>query len=81
MSKPTKISVEVITFPCLPSFPILNVLIDYGRDHAVQMKLDSAEKSGATFVIAPLTMTELTVGVVNGGAPCFQTNKKIFPWL
>jgi len=61
--------------------PDTNVLIDYGRFPVVQAKLDSAEKSGATFVLAPVTLTELIVGVVNGGPAFFQRNKRIFPWL
>ncbi len=32
-------------------------------------------------MIAPPTMTELTVGVVKGGPGCFQLNKEIFSWL
>lgn len=61
--------------------PDTNVLIDLGRDPAVQTKLENAEKSGSNFVIAPSTMTELTVGVVKGGATHFEQNKKIFTWL
>ncbi|MGA2171120.1 MAG: hypothetical protein ABSG62_23300 [Terracidiphilus sp.] len=61
--------------------PDTNVLVDLGRDPAVQTKLENAEQSGSKFVIAPSTMTELTVGVVKGGATCFEPNKKIFTWL
>ena len=32
-------------------------------------------------MIAPSTITELTVGVVKGGATHFGHNKKIFTWL
>jgi hypothetical protein len=61
--------------------PDTNVLIDLGRDPAVQTKLKNAEQSGSKFVIAPSVMTELTVGVVKGGATYFEQNKKIFTWL
>ncbi len=61
--------------------PDTNVLIDLGRDAAVQTKLKNAEQSGAKFVIAPTMMSELTVGVVKGGATHFEKNKKIFTWL
>lgn len=66
----------------MPTYlPDTNVLIDFGRDPAVQMKLENAEQSGAKFVIAPSMMTELTVGVVKGGATYFEQNRKIFTWL
>jgi len=61
--------------------PDTNVLVDLGRDPAVQTKLENAEQSGSKFVIAPSTMTELTVGVVKGGATYFEQNKKIVTWL
>jgi hypothetical protein len=63
----------------MPTYlPDTNVLVDLGRDPAVQTKLENVEQSGSTFVIAPSTMTELTVGVVKGGATYFEQNKKIF---
>lgn len=66
----------------MPTYlPDTNVLIDLGRNPAVQTKLENAEQSGSKFVIAPSTMTELTVGVVKGGAIYFGRNKKIFTWL
>jgi hypothetical protein len=66
----------------MPTYlPDTNVLIDLGRDPAVQAKLQNAEQSGSKFVIAPSMMTELTVGVVKGGATYFEQNKKIFTWL
>ncbi len=66
----------------MPNYlPDTNVLIDLGRDPAVQTKLENAEQSGSKFVIAPSTITELTVGVVKGGATHFEQNKKIFTWL
>jgi hypothetical protein len=66
----------------MPTYlPDTNVLIDLGRNPAVQTKLDNAEQSGSKFVIAPSMMTELTVGVVKGGATYFEQNKKIFTWL
>jgi hypothetical protein len=61
--------------------PDTNVLIDLGRDPAVWTKLENAERSGFNFVIAPSTITELTPGVVTGGATHFEQNKKIFTWL
>jgi hypothetical protein len=61
--------------------PDTNILIDIGKESAVQTKLDNAEQSGTEFVIAPSTMTELTVGVVKGGAKYFEQNKKTFAWL
>ena len=66
----------------MPTYlPDTNVLIDIGRDPAVQTKLETAEQNGSKFVIAPSVMTELTVGVVKGGATYFGQNKKIFTWL
>jgi len=61
--------------------PDTNILIDLGRDPAVQTKLENAEQSGSKFVIAPSMMKELTVGVVKGGPTYFEQNKKIFTWL
>ena len=65
----------------LTYLPDTNVLIYLGKDPVLQTKLENAEQSGSKFVIAPSTMTELTVGVVKGGAPHFEKNKKIFTWL
>ena len=66
----------------MPTYlPDTNVLIDYGRDQAVEAKLEGAEQAGSKFVLAPSMMTELTVGVVKGGAKYFAQNKKIFAWL
>jgi len=66
----------------MPTYlPDTNVLIDLGKDTAVQTKLDNAKQNGSKFVIAPSTMTELTVGVVKGGAKYFEQNKKTFAWL
>src|SRR5437660_6562102 len=61
--------------------PDTNVVINYGRDPAAKAKIDRASASGSTFVIAPPTMTELTVGVVKGGATWFVQNKMMFEWL
>lgn len=61
--------------------PDTNVVIDYARNPARKEKLDRAEASGAKFVIAPPTLTELTVGVVKGGEPRFAQNKLMFEWL
>ncbi len=66
----------------MPTYlPDTNVLIDLGEKPAVQTKLENAEQGGSKFVIAPSTMTELTVGVVKGGATYFEQNKRIFTWL
>jgi hypothetical protein len=66
----------------MPTYlPDTNVLIDYGRNPAVQAKLEIAEQAGSKFVLAPSMLTELTVGVVKGGATYFEQNKKIFSWL
>jgi hypothetical protein len=66
----------------MPTYlPDTNVLIDLGRDLAVRTKLHNVEEDGSKFVIAPSVMTELTVGVVKGGANYFEQNKKIFTWL
>jgi hypothetical protein len=66
----------------MPTYlPDTNVLIDIGSDPAVQAKLENAEQTGSNFVIAPSTITELTPGVVTGGATYFEQNKKIFSWL
>ena len=61
--------------------PDTNVLVDLGRDPAVEAKLEKASQEGSKFVIAPPTMTELTVGVVRGGAKHFEGNRRIFSWL
>jgi hypothetical protein len=61
--------------------PDTNAIIDYGRNPDRKARLDRAQSSGAKFVIAPPTMTELTVGVVLGGAARFEQNKTIFGWL
>jgi hypothetical protein len=61
--------------------PDTNVLIDFGRNPAAQTRVENAEKSGSKFVIAPSVMTELTVGIVKGGAIHFEQNKRIFAWL
>ncbi|HEY2363649.1 MAG TPA: hypothetical protein VGK36_21205 [Candidatus Angelobacter sp.] len=61
--------------------PDTNVIINYGRDPDAKAKIDRASDSGAKFVIAPPTMTELTVGVVKGGPARFAGNKAIFEWL
>ena len=61
--------------------PDTNVLVDFGRNPAVKAKLEKARQDGAKFVIAPPTLTELSVGVVKGGAAHFAQNKEIFAWL
>jgi hypothetical protein len=66
----------------MPTYlPDTNVLINFGKNPAVQTKLENAEQSGAKFVIGPTTITELTPGAVTGGATHFEQNKKIFTWL
>jgi hypothetical protein len=66
----------------MPNYlPDTNILIGLGKNPAVQTKLENAEESGSKFVVAPSTITELTVGVVKGGATHFEQNKKIFIWL
>ena len=55
--------------------PDTNVIANYGRDPATKAKIDRASASGSKFVIAPPTMTELTVGVMKGGATWFAQNK------
>ena len=61
--------------------PDTNVIINYGRDPATKTKIDKVSASGSRFVIAPPTLTELTVGVVKGGATRFAQNKVMFEWL
>src|SRR5260370_11147658 len=61
--------------------PDTNVVINYGHDPAAKTKIDRVSASGSTFVIAPPTMTELTVGVVKGGATWFAQNKMMFEWF
>jgi len=51
------------------------------RDPATKAKIDRASALGSKFVIAPPTMTELTVGVVKGGDTWFAQNKLMFAWL
>ncbi len=61
--------------------PDTNVLIDFGRSSAVRTKLENAVRRGLRFVIAPPTMTELTVGVIKGGEIYFDQNREIFAWV
>jgi hypothetical protein len=61
--------------------PDTNAIIDYGRNPDRKARLDGAAAAGSKFVIAPPTLTELTVGVVKGGATYFAQNKVIFEWL
>jgi hypothetical protein len=61
--------------------PDTNVLVDLGRDSTVEAKLEKASQEGSKFVIAPPTMTELTVGVVRGGARHFESSRRIFSWI
>ena len=66
----------------MPTYlPDTNVLIYLGKDPVLQTKLENPEQSGSKYVIAPSTITELTVGVVKGGATHFEQNKKMFTWL
>jgi hypothetical protein len=60
--------------------PDTNVLVDFGRNRDVKAKLEKARYDGAKFVIAPPTLTELSVGVVKGGAAHFAQNKQVFGW-
>jgi len=53
--------------------PDTNVLVDYGRSAKVRTAIDEAGDKGATFVIAPPTLTELSVGVVKGGGTHFDS--------
>lgn len=70
------------TVDLMPTYlPDTNVLIDLGKDLGVQTKLDDAEQRGSKIVIGPTTIKELAVGVVGGGAQCYEQNKKIFVWL
>ena len=69
-------------FQTMPTYlPDTNVLIKLGIEIAIETKLENAERSGSRFVIAPSTVTELIVGVVNAGASHFDRNKRIFTWL
>jgi hypothetical protein len=61
--------------------PDTNAIIDYGRNRDRKAKLDGAVAAGSKFVIAPPTLTELTVGVVKGSTTHFAQNKAIFEWL
>jgi len=61
--------------------PDTNVIINDGRDPAIKAKIDRASASGSKFVIAPPTVTELTIGVVKGGPTRFANNKVMFEWL
>ncbi|HZP64386.1 MAG TPA: hypothetical protein VFB28_13305 [Terriglobales bacterium] len=61
--------------------PDTNVVINYGKDLAAKARIDRACAAGSKFVIAPPVLTELTVGVVKGGATYFAQNKIIFEWL
>lgn len=61
--------------------PDTNVLVDFAKDPAVRTKLEKASHDGAKFVIAPPTLTELSVGVVKGGSTHFARNKDLFTWL
>jgi len=61
--------------------PDTNVLIDFGRNAAVEQKLDAGVAGGSTFVLAPSTIEELSRGVVNGGSRHFENDRKVFKWL
>jgi len=61
--------------------PDTNIIINYARDPDTKAKIDRASSTGAKFVIAPPTMTELTIGVVKGGPARFARNKVMFEWL
>jgi hypothetical protein len=61
--------------------PDTNVLVNFGKDPKVRALLEKATHAGIKFVLAPSMMTELTVGIVKGGAKFFDRNKEIFVWL
>lgn len=61
--------------------PDTNVFVDLVRRSGVRARLDKAYSEGAQFVIAPPTLTELSVGVVKGGTTHFARNKEIFAWI
>jgi hypothetical protein len=61
--------------------PDTNVLIDVGRDPKVRAQVEDATNRGAKFVPAPSMLTELTIGLVKGGAKFFAPNREIFTWL
>jgi hypothetical protein len=61
--------------------PDTNVLIDFGRNAAVENKLVTAVADGSTFVLAPATIEELSRGVVNGGSRHFENDRRVFRWL
>jgi hypothetical protein len=60
--------------------PDTNVLIGFGRDAAIENKLNAAVGDGSTFVLAPSTLEELSRGVVNGGSRHFENDKRVFRW-
>jgi len=61
--------------------PDTNVLIAFGRDAAVEKKLNAAITGGSTFVLAPSTIEELSRGVVNGGSRHFENDRRVFIWM
>jgi hypothetical protein len=70
------------TIDLMPTYlPDTNVLIELGRAPTVQTKLNDADQRDRKFVISPTTIKELAVGVVGGGARCYEQNQKIFVWL
>jgi len=61
--------------------PDTNVLVDYGRDKAVRIRLENAGRDASKFVLAPSTLEELSRGVIAGGSIHFGENKEVFAWL
>jgi predicted nucleic acid-binding protein len=62
-------------------FPDTNILIDFGRKPAVRERLERAQHNGATFVIVPPVLIELTRGMVRAAQTHFNSDKQVFTWL
>lgn len=58
-----------------------NVLIDYGREPAVQVRLERCAANGVEFVTAPPALIELTRGLINGGEGRYEQNRRVYRWL
>ncbi len=58
-----------------------NILIDFGRDPAIQARLENSQLNGAEFVIGPPALIELVRGMVAGGCDRFENNRRVFVWI
>jgi hypothetical protein len=58
-----------------------NILIDFGRDPAIQGRLENSQLNGVEFVIGPPALIELVRGMVAGGCNTFENDRRVLVWL